>query len=193
MGEQQHEDVGLGRLLEDLVRDGWLMGMNAGVDPVVVRMDAPTGVYNRPHFISLVDRAVGDVRGGFQRAEDGPAAGAVAVLSVRILDWEGIGAHIGAEVREELAARVARLLEGVLRVDDVLARTAEDVFSLLLRGCPDELHEPISGRCRRAVEAERYEGDGVWHQLRCVAVTQTWDGESADELLDASFELLIDG
>ncbi len=193
MGEQQHEDVGLGRLLEDLVRDGWLMGMNAGVDPVVVRMDAPTGVYNRPHFVSLVDRAVGDVRGGHHRAEDGPAAGAVAVLSVRILDWDGIGGHIGEAAREELTARVARLLEGCLRVDDVLARTGEDTFSLLLRGCPDELHDPISGRCRHAVEAERYEADGAWHQLRCVAVTQRWEGEEADELVRASFERLSDG
>ncbi len=186
-------EMGLDRLLEDLVRDGWLMGMNAGVDPAMVRMDPGTGSCNRAYFLALADRAIGDSEIGQRRAEDGPSPGSVAVLSVRVLDWAGLAKSVGEEVRLDLARRVARVLREVLRVDDVIGRTAEDTFSLLLRGCPEELHAQISERCRVALNREEVVADGVTHHVRVAAATHVWSGESAGDLVDACAERLNDG
>ena len=186
-------EIGLDRLLEDLVRDGWLMGMNAGVDAATLRMDPSTGSCNRAYFLSLADRAIGDSQIGQRRAEDGPSPGAVAVLSVRVLDWEGLGKRVGGELRAQLACRVARVLREVLRVDDVIGRTATDTFSLLLRGCPEGLYDQIAERCRIAISRERVQVDGQDHYLRVAASTFTWTGESAAELVDACARQLSDG
>lgn len=186
-------EIGLDRLLEDLVRDGWLMGMNAGVDAATLRMDPSTGSCNRAYFVSLADRAIGDSHLGQRRAEDGPSPGSVAVLSVRVLDWEGLGQRVGEELRAQLACRVARVLREVLRVDDVIGRTDEDTFSLLLRGCPTELYEQIAERCRIAIGRERVQVNGEDHYLRVVAATWTWTGETAEELVDACARQLVDG
>ncbi len=193
-GEQDMAaDLGLDRLLEDLVRDGWLMGMNAGVDAAMVRMDADTGTCNRAYFLALADNAIGDSQLGQRRAEDGPNPGSVAVLSVRVLDWEGLGERVGDDIRLQLARRVSRVLREVLRVDDVIGRTAEDTFSLLLRGCPEELYQQIADRCRVAIGRERVNADGEDHSVRVVAATHTWSGESAEDLVDACAAHLIDG
>jgi GGDEF domain-containing protein len=186
-------DLGLDRLLEDLVRDGWLMGMNAGVDPAMVRMDPATGTCNRAYFLALADRAIGDSKIGSRRAEDGPSPGEVAVLSVRVLDWHGLGARVGDDVRGQLSRRVARVLREVLRVDDVIGRTGEDTFSLLLRGCPEDLYTQIADRCRIALGRERVQVDGEDHFVRVAAATHTWTGESAEDLVDACAKHLIDG
>jgi GGDEF domain-containing protein len=185
-------EMGLDRLLEDLVRDGWLMGMNAGVDAAMVRMDPDTGTCNRAYFLALAERAIGDSQIGQRRSEDGPSPGSVAVLSVRVLDWAGLGARIGDGARMELARRVARVLREVLRVDDVIGRTEEDTFSLLLRGCPEDLHDIIADRCRLALNRERVQVDGVVHHVRVAARTWTWSGESAEELVDACAVRLTD-
>ena len=83
-------DAGLDKLLEDLVRDGWLMGMNAGMDPALARMDRSTGVFNREHFSRLIQVAIDDSRRGRERIGDGPVPGNVAVLSVRVIGWEAL-------------------------------------------------------------------------------------------------------
>lgn len=186
-------EIGLDRLLEDLVRDGWLMGMNAGVDPALVRMDPATGSCNRAYFLALAERAIGDSEIGQRRAEDGPAPGAVAVLSVRVLDWDGLGERVGDDVRNQLAKRVARVLREVLRVDDIIGRTDTDTFSLLLRGCPTEQYQQIADRCRVALGRERIEHEGEHHEVRVVVATHTWTGESAEDLVDACAKALLDG
>ncbi len=186
-------DLGLDRLLEDLVRDGWLMGMNAGVDAAMVRMDPATGSCNRAYFLALADRAIGDSQIGQRRAEDGPSPGAVAVLSVRVLDWDGLAERLGEDVRDQMARRVARVLREVLRVDDVIGRTAEDTFSLLLRGCPTELYDQIAERCRIAIVREHVQYKGEDYQMRVAAATWTWTAESAEELVDACARQLSDG
>ena len=65
--------AGLDRLFGDMLRDGWLSGMDVGVDVVMARMDGETGLFNRVHFDSLVDRAIGDTRMGRVR-RDGDGA-----------------------------------------------------------------------------------------------------------------------
>ncbi len=180
---------GLQRLLEDLVRDGWLMGMNAGLDPALTRMDPTTGVFNRIHFEKLVAVAIEDAqRHRDPRIGDGPAHGQVAVLSVRILDWSAVGATMGAEGLEPIGNRVARGLEEALRADDQLARTRDDVFSLLLRGCPMETLELIAHRCTAIVSDRTVDLGGHIGKLSVASRVVAWDGhKTARELIEATF------
>ncbi len=176
---------GLDRLLEDLVRDGWLMGMNAGLDPAMARMDPATGVFRAEHFRSLVEVAINDRERGRQRLGDGPATGNVAVLSVRIVDWPAF-AKQGPTRADQVALRIARALEGVLRPDDVLGRTAEDTFSLLLRGCPMVTLEAIAHRCVAIMKATEVDLGGHMVPVKAQSCVVAWGDHTADELIDAS-------
>ena len=179
-------DEGLQRLLEDLVRDGWLMGMNAGLDPAMARMDADTGVFCRAYFARLVETAVEDAGRGRCRLGDGPEEGNVAVLTVRFHGWWD---HHESE-RADVARRVAEALTGVLRADDSLGRLDEETFALLLRGCPQAMLGPIERRCVEVVGKHAVEqGRGSWRAASSCAVE--WRGQSGRELLEQSLAGLL--
>jgi diguanylate cyclase (GGDEF)-like protein len=177
----------LSRLLEDLVRDGWLMGMNAGMDPVLARMDPVTGVFNREHFEAIAQESIADCESGRDpRPGDGPAAGVMAVVSVRLLDWQQLGAALGGGARDRLVSRVARVLEQALRADDVIGRTGDDTFSLLLRGCPPDRLAEIARRCQASVEAEELRIEGRVVKVRALAAAAQWDWGDASDIIAAS-------
>ncbi len=163
------QEPGLDRLLEDLVRDGWLMGMNAGLDPALSRMDPATGVFCGKHFISLAEVAIGDSERGCTRMGDGPAVGNVAVLSVHMIEWD-----VDADALHD----AARALEKVLRPDDVLGRTGDWTFSLLLRGCPMETLEAIAQRCVAVLQSSN---------ISASSFAVSWDGHTARDLVASSF------
>lgn len=177
---------GLSRLLEDLVRDGWLMGMNAGLDPAMARMDGQTGVFCRAYFAKLVEVAVEDAGRGRCRVGDGPEAGNVAVLAVRFHGW---WEHDEAE-RPEVARSVAEALGSVLRADDSLGRLDDDTFALLLRGCPEGMLEAIERRCVEVVGKHAVEqGRGTWVAASSCVVR--WDGEGRGDLLEQALGGLL--
>ena len=183
----------LGRLLEDMVRDGWLLGMNAGLDPAFVRMDAVTGVYNQEYFKALTEEAVADLeRGRDPRPGDGPEHGAIAVLSVRILDLEGLGWTLEKAGVEDQLNQVARRLEEVLRADDFVGRTRDDTFSLLLRGCPPPMLKSISDRCLEAVGNTPFDVHGSSVTPRVLAGAAQWESDSggASDILAASWRTI---
>jgi len=180
----------LGRLLEDMVRDGWLLGMNAGLDPAFARMDAVTGVYNQEYFQALTEEAVADhERGRDPRPGDGPERGAIAVLSVRLVDLEGLGWTLGKAGVEDLLNQVARRLEQVLRADDFVGRTRPDTFSLLLRGCPPPMLLAISDRCMEAVARTPFEVQGKEVSPSVLSGAAQWgdDDGGASDILAASW------
>ena len=183
-GEPPNE--GLQRLLEDLVRDGWLMGMNAGLDPAMARMDAHTGVFCRPYFARLVEVAVEDAGRGRSRLGDGPEAGNVAVLAIR---FHGYWDHPEPE-RPEVARAVAVALSAVLRADDALGRLDDDTFALLLRGCPEDMLGAIERRCVEGVGKHAVEnGRGSWQAASsCVAEMEQQNGR---ELLEQALSGLL--
>lgn len=176
-GEPPNE--GLQRLLEDLVRDGWLMGMNAGLDPAMARMDPCTGVFCRAYFARLVEVAVEDAGRGRSRLGDGPEEGNVALLAIRFHGW---WEHHEAD-RPEVARSVAEALDSVLRADDSLGRLDDDTFALLLRGCPKEMLGAIERRCIEVVGKHAMEqGRGSWVAASSCVVE--WEGQSGVELLE---------
>ena len=182
----------LGRLFDDLVRDGWLLGMNAGLDPAMERMDPETGVYNAAYFEAITQEAVADLeRGREPRVGDGPEHGAMAILSVRVLDLDRLSATAGTETRAMLR-EIARRLETCLRADDVLGRTRKDTFSLLLRGCPPAMLTQIARRCVGAVVGEPVVvvvGE-VEIRPRVMAAAAQWEWGSAHDILEASWSAI---
>ncbi len=180
----------LGRLFDDLVRDGWLLGMNAGLDPAMERMDAETGVYNAAYFEAITQEAVADLeRGREPRVGDGPEHGAMAILSVRILDLDRLTATAGAE-GPTMLREIARRLETCLRADDVLGRTRKDTFSLLLRGCPPAMLTQISRRCVGAVVDKPVVVGEVEIRPRVMAAAAQWEWGSAHDILAASWSAI---
>lgn len=180
-------DAMLGRLFEDLVRDGWLLGMNAGLDPAMARMDAESGVYNAPYFEAVTQEAVADMeRGREPRVGDGPERGAMAILSVRILDLDGLRGTLGTD-SSAMLREIARRLETCLRADDVLGRTKGDTFSLLLRGCPPTMLTQISRRCVQAVSSTPISVGSHEVQPRVMAAAAQWEWGSANDILTASW------
>jgi GGDEF domain-containing protein len=174
--------TGLQRLLEDLVRDGWLMGMNAGLDPAMTRMDPEAGVYNRTYFEELVQLAIDDVARGRTRLGDGPDQGQVAVLAVQVLGWEAIETGEAGE-RAEAAHDVAEALSGVLRADDELGRVEDDVFALLLRGCPPDMLDAIARRCTEVIGAVSVVIGGRRVPLSAAPHVVSWSGQDGRDLV----------
>lgn len=169
---------GLEGLFEDMFRDGWLSGMDGGLDIVMARMDGETGLYNRSHFENLVDRGIGDsLHGRERRAGDGPAEGNVAVLGVRVTNWPALCSAMTDADETKIVTRVGEAMKGAFRVDDVVGRLADDVFALLLRGCPLDMHRTIEDRCRDDLGEVRLQTPEGWLGIDVAFVTEAFEGE----------------
>ena len=175
---------GLERLFEDMFRDGWLSGMDGGLDIVMARMDGETGVYNRAHFENLVDRAIGDTRSGRERrVGDGPAEGNVAVLAVRVLNWAQLSSAMTDSEETKIVTRVGEAMRGAFRVDDVIGRILADTYGLLLRGCPLDMHKTIAGRCHEDLSEMRVRTPAGWLGIEARFVTASFDGSGTGQTL----------
>jgi hypothetical protein len=135
--------IALGKLMDDLARGGWLLGVRPQIDPAMSRMDPASGALNGPTWDAMVREALLDHESGRgPRPGDGPARGAVAVIDVHLSSPDPRGADAFAET--------GKRLWDVLRAEDLLGRTGPDCFSLLLRGCPAGTLSSIAARCREA-------------------------------------------
>ena len=152
-GGNEPNTAGLRRLFEDLTRDGWLMGMDVGLDPIAARMDPETGTSNTDHFRSRCEDAVRS-----RRESRNP--GALAVVSVRLFNWDELCAGLDHDGVARLATEVAVRIEGVLRLGDLLGRTRVDTFSLLLEDYYAPAPQSIGERCVRALKPA-FEWSGV--------------------------------
>ena len=174
---------GLGMLLDQLSRDGWLVGLNADADPALDRMDPGTGVYNRAYLHELTHEAIADARENRARLLDGPDTGSVALISIRVLNWVNVVPEDASETRIRIATEVARRLAYCLRAEDALGRVREDTFTLLLRGCPVAELASIARRCAHNVrEVPAVTTLGPIPLLVGIATTR-WDGETPEELV----------
>lgn len=177
---------GLERLFEDMFRDGWLSGMDGGLDIVLARMDGETGLYNCTHFGNLVDRAIGDsIHGRERRAGDGPVEGNVAVLAVRVSNWIQLCSVMTDAEETKVVTRVGEAMKGAFRVDDVVGRLRDDTFGLLLRGCPLDMHQTIADRCRVDLGEMRLQTPQGWLGIDAGFVTVPYEGEGTGESLVA--------
>ena len=186
------DGTGLERLLTDMIRDGWFSGVDAGLDVVMARMDGETGLYNREHFESLVDDAIGDsLHGRERRASDGPEVGNVAVLAVRVRNWEDLAVTMTDAEETATVAQVGAAMRGAFRVDDVIGRISDDVFGLLLRGCPVPMHDTIAERCRVDLADMRVRTAQGWSSLDVAIRTSSFSGAETGATLTGSVERML--
>ena len=186
---EENPPEGLGRLLDDMFREGWMSGLGIETDMVYERMDFETGLYNRTHFERLLDGAIEDQRLGKKRRErDGPAEGKVSVLAVRIANWGDIAKTQSHELHRETVGQLSDSIKSTLRVDDVIGRTASDTFSLLLRGCPTDMLDKIAARCVVDLKELRIETREGWVSLEATAGAAEWEGGSSSELVEAAHQ-----
>ena len=197
MTETTEARVGLGRLLDELARDGWLVGLNSDADPALSRMDPRTGIYSGEYLDDLIREAVVDARAERRRLLDGPQAHRVGLVEVAVLGWEEILERHGDAVALPLEREVARRLAECLRAEDALGRRTVDRFRLLLRGCDPEHLPIIAGRCASALAGESVVTGAGPIPLGAASIYVDWEGEDpevfsrrATVALDAEVERL---
>ncbi|WP_242417452.1 putative bifunctional diguanylate cyclase/phosphodiesterase [Sphingomonas panni] len=141
--------------------------------------DSLTGLPNRIGFGDLVEeRVVDGDRDGF------------AVLAVNLDRFSRVNACMGSLSGDELLISVARRLKGVLRSNDVLARTGGDEFAVLLSlrdGTEDALQ--AAGRLQQAL-VQPFQLTDFSIRVECsigIALGEDADAEAEDMIRHAQF------
>jgi len=109
------------------------------------RRDLLTGLFNRNHFIGVLDRTLAEQLD----ADDGATSG---LLYIQLDNLEAVRANLGITVLDLVIGDVATLIERQAEQSDVAARYSDAVFTLLLRdrGVHDAL--AVAESIRKAVE-----------------------------------------
>lgn len=113
--------------------------------------DLVTGLYNRPHFLELMDAAV----------ERAVSQGQSATLAyIRLDRYASLLAEVGIAGIDLLLADLAHLLREHFASDAQLARFGDDIFSVLLPGQhPEQAHAALQALLKK-VEAHLFEVSG---------------------------------
>jgi len=75
-------------------------------------------------------------------------ASLLAVVSFRIDSHRQITADVGREVADQVLAKIAQAIQGVLRAEDSMGRSAEDAFTVILVGASAQQAAAIARRLR---------------------------------------------
>lgn len=97
--------------------------------------DPVTGLYNRRHFLGLLEHAL-------TRAQR--TSTSVNVLFVDLDDFKQINDSLGHTSGDLMLERVGQRLRGAVRESDVVARTGGDEFAVLIEGVSDAALASIS-------------------------------------------------
>ncbi len=113
--------------------------------------DLVTGLYNRNHFLEVLDGAV-------ERAVNGGAHASLAYI--RIDRFASLQAEIGLGDSDRLLAELANLLRGEFKEGAELARFGDDAFAVLMAGAlPAQLEPPLKAMLRQ-VEGHLFDVGG---------------------------------
>lgn len=118
--------------------------------------DLVTGLYNRTHFLELMDSA----------AERAVTAGQPTSLAyLKIDQYTAQLTELGIAEVDMLFADVAHLLRGHFPAEAQLARFGDDVFSVLQPGVTPEQAEPLLAELLKKVESHLFEVNGRTVQI----------------------------
>ncbi len=115
-------------------------------------MDPLTGAYNRRTFHEIAEREISRARRAGQP------------LSIIILDidhFRPINERHGHRAGDAVLQRIADVVRGALRKEDMLVRYGGEEFLVLLPDVPGPGAVVVAGRIRKAVEAESFEVAGT--------------------------------
>ena len=147
-------------------------------------IDPLTGAYNRRTFHDIAEREIARARRAGQP------------LSIIVLDidhFRPVNEQHGNRTGDEVLRRVADIVRGALRKEDMLVRYGGEEFLVMLPEVPGPGAVVVAGRIRKAVEADTLDIDGrSLHMTVSVGVAARLDEgpESIENLLARADEAL---
>jgi diguanylate cyclase (GGDEF)-like protein len=108
-----------------------------------VTHDPLTGTFT-PHYLVIE----GEKHFSHARRHGGP----LSVLAFRVDTYEAISQKVGKSVADQLLARVAKLIQGTLRAEDSMARTAEATFTVIFARTSSQQALAFARRLRDQLE-----------------------------------------
>jgi diguanylate cyclase (GGDEF)-like protein len=146
--------------------------------------DSLTGLPNGRRFAAEVERVAGEAK------RHGTAA---AVVSIDLLGFSALNARHGSLAGDAALVHVARLISGLIRTTDILARTGGDEFGLVLSHLDQNSAIETAERLARCIAAEKVPFGNERIPLRAaVATTGILPGDSpADVLTRAARNLAV--
>ena len=127
---------------------GFLMLHKERSDGEAVRLatiDPLTGAYNRRTFHDIAERELGRARRAGQP---------LSIIVVDIDHFRPVNEQHGNHTGDEVLRRVADLIRGALRKEDMLVRYGGEEFLVMLPEVPGPGAVIVAGRIRKSVEAE---------------------------------------
>jgi len=146
--------------------------------------DALTGAYNRASFREIAERE-------FSRARR--AGQPVSLILVDVDHFSEASALHGTEFSETTLKRLAEIVRGALRKEDMIVRFAASQLLVVLPDIPGPGAVVVAGRIRREVEEEAFEasGDRVPITVSAGVAARLDEGpESIDSLLSRAADAL---
>lgn len=107
------------------------------------RQDLVTGLYNRPHFMGELDKAVGNANAG--KIDQ-------AVLYIEIDNYRKVLDQVGVGGADLLLGDVAQLLKELVGPQDVVARFADHTFTAIIPGRSHEACIAFAEQVRKRFE-----------------------------------------
>jgi diguanylate cyclase (GGDEF)-like protein len=146
--------------------------------------DSLTGLANGRRFAREVERVAGEAQ-----RHGTPAA----IVSIDLRGFSALNARHGSLAGDAALVHVARLLSGLIRATDVLARTGGDEFGLVLSHFDQNSAIETADRLARCIAAEKVPFGNERIALRAsVATTGILPGDSpADVLTRAARNLAV--
>ena len=133
---------------------GFLMLHKERSDGEAVRMatiDPLTGAYNRRTFHDIAERELARARRTGQP---------LSIIVVDLDHFRPVNEKHGNRTGDEVLRRVAELIRGALRKEDMLVRYGGEEFLVMLPEVPGPGAVVVAGRIRKAIEAETIEIEG---------------------------------
>jgi diguanylate cyclase (GGDEF)-like protein len=114
-------------------------------------MDPLTGAYNRRTFHEIAEREMSRARRAGQP---------LSIILIDIDHFRPINERHGHRTGDAMLARMADVIRGALRKEDMLVRYGGEEFLVLLPDVPGPGAVVVAGRIRKAVEAEPFQLGG---------------------------------
>lgn len=139
-------------------------------------LDPLTGLPNRRRFVRGVERLVG------QAERHGTPA---ALVGIDLKGLAAINDRHGRLAGDSVIVHVARLLAGLIRSTDMVARVGGDVFGLLLDHLDQNSAIETAERLGRCIAANPIDLGGVRVSIQAeIAVTGILAGDSVDDVIE---------
>lgn len=147
-------------------------------------LDPLTGAYNRRTFHEIAEREMSRARRAGQP---------LSIIMVDIDHFRAVNEAHGLRVGDQALHRIAEVLRGALRKEDMLVRYGGEEFLVLLPDVPGPGAVVVAGRLRKAIAAQELELDA--HKLALtvsagVAARLDEGPESVDRLVARAEEAL---